>query len=701
MRRLSFVCFLLALGAVQRPLRAENEPGEAEQEIEVRGLRPEAPRGANDVRVHRDQLEASPRQHASELLSAAPGFFVDHEDGETLGNDVYLRGFDLEHGSGIEMIVGGVPVNVPTHVHGQGYADIDFIIPEVVDQIHVQAGSYDPRQGDAAIVGSAAFELGLRSRGYQLKGSYGSFNQRRVLLIAAPKELDDASFIAFSARKTEGFGARRAALTGSLNAQYSLSLGPGSQLRALVTAYGARGELPGVVREDHVRSGLIDFYGSYPHYAENQGAQTGRVLTSLEFTRRASGGLFRFTPWFMWTNFRARHNYSGTTEVSRVNPTLYGLGDLFQLTNLETAGGARLAYRTSQTPTKSTRLSLEAGAVARVGRTHQTKSLLEPVRRFEWDRRLDVRLDTLDVGGYLDVELELFDSLRLLGGPRVDVLGVQIQDSLANAASSGAGALPGARRSVSGVAVSPRVVLEYAPFPSFAALLAYGEGFRSHDASRLGEGARPYSKVRSMEAGLRLQKRHFSSSISLFQTHVGNELVFVAEVGGLDAQQASVRRGVVASIVTRPYRWLIASAALSAVSARYDTRVAGVSHTVPNVPPLLFRTDLSARCSIGRIQDKPLNGRIGVGYTFMSPRHITDTVLGQSTHALNLGGELRYDWVELGLEVYNALDRKYADSADMFVSNWALEPGQHWASLGTHTVAAPPMTLLGSLSLYF
>ena len=127
------------------------------------------PRGLGDVAIDREALTASPRQQTSEMLSAAPGFFVDHEDGEGLGNDVYLRGFDLDNGSGIEMKVGEVPINIPLHIHGQGYADVNFIIPEVVRSIRVLEGPYDPRQGDSAIVGSALFDLGVPDRGYQLK----------------------------------------------------------------------------------------------------------------------------------------------------------------------------------------------------------------------------------------------------------------------------------------------------------------------------------------------------------------------------------------------------------------------------------------------------------------------------------------------------------------------------------------------------
>src|SRR6266498_1732886 len=107
--------------------------------VTVRGTPPPA-RGAGDVQVGRELIDASPRMFASEQLSAAPGVFVDHEDSEGMGNDVHLRGFDLAHGSGIDFRVGAIPINVPTHIQGAGYADTNFIIPEVVRSIRVLEG---------------------------------------------------------------------------------------------------------------------------------------------------------------------------------------------------------------------------------------------------------------------------------------------------------------------------------------------------------------------------------------------------------------------------------------------------------------------------------------------------------------------------------------------------------------------------------
>ena len=117
------------------------------EQVQIHGVGWSSPRGIGDLRITREQLDSSPHQQTSEMLSVAPGFFVDHEDSEGLGNDVHLRGFDLDHGSGIEMRLGSIPeVNVPLHILGQGYADVSFIIPESrARDSRCSRGTYDPR----------------------------------------------------------------------------------------------------------------------------------------------------------------------------------------------------------------------------------------------------------------------------------------------------------------------------------------------------------------------------------------------------------------------------------------------------------------------------------------------------------------------------------------------------------------------------
>ena len=421
--------------------------------IEVRGKSWSSPRGVGDIRIKRELLDAAPHQQTSEMLSAAPGFFVDHEDGEGLGNDVYLRGFDLDHGSGIEMRVGNVPINSPVHVQGQGYADANFIIPEVVRSIRVLEGPYDPRQGDTAIVGSAYFDLGVTERKNEVQASYGSFNQARVVGVAAPEGFDEQTFAAFSLRKSDGFGAQRASQSGSMNAQYGLDLGADSHLRLLATAYGARSQTPGFLRQSDIDSGAVGFYGRYPYYTNNQGVQSSRVIVSADFDTVTEGGAhFELAPWVMWTNFDERENYTGNSLSSAIDPDAAGgQGDLWETTNRETAAG--VVSRLHAAPRQLTSFleaSIEPGVSVRVGHTDQTKSLVVPDTLVVWDRRLDAGLDTLDAAAYLDLGLRFWKHARLSGGVRADLLNTTVDDRLGYdipPAEAAQGALPGSTRS--------------------------------------------------------------------------------------------------------------------------------------------------------------------------------------------------------------------------------------------------------------
>jgi iron complex outermembrane receptor protein len=709
------------------------------EDVRVKGVAWASPRGLGDIRVDRELLTAAPHQQTSEMLSAAPGFFVDHQDGEGLGNDVYLRGFDLDYGSGIEMSVGEVPINIPLHIHGQGYADVNFLIPEVVRSIRVLEGPYDPRQGDSAIVGSAYFDLGVLERGYSLKTTYGSFNQARVVGIAAPKEANPETFAAFSLRKTDGFGVDRASQSASLNAQYGVDLGPNDHLRLLGTAYAAKTELPGVVRLDDVNAGRINYYGAYPYYNSfypegcngascaqpAQGVSAARVILGGEFDHTTGDGdRFSIAPWVMWTNFLSRENYTGNLLSSNLQPTLASLGDLWQLTNVETAAGVTSRFHTAPYRIGNfLEAVLEPGVSLRFGHTDQTKDLINPANLDPWDYRSNYGVDTVDLAGYADVDLRFWKHLRISGGVRADYLGVSITDNLEGVVPPVAmGALTPATASVSGVAPGPRVTAAYEIIPELTPVVSAGEGFRSLDAQSLilcnsptpkltgiPSSAIPpctpgsaYSQVTSFEGGLKsdIAKGRFTATVAAFQADVANELVFEATQGGLTTEAASTRRGIVASFVAKPTSWLLVSSALSLQSAMFNTLVLGSTHYVPNVPAQLLRVDLNAHRDLFQIKGAPLAGRLGVGYTLLAGKHVTDTIIAPVNNVLNALASVRYRFVELGIDMYNVLGLQYADDEEFYVSNWTFTPGQHLASPMVHITAAPPRTTLGTLTLY-
>ena len=355
-------------------------------------------------------------------------------------------------------------------------------------------------------------------------------------------------------------------------------------------------------------------------------------------------------------SFRARRNLHRRPRERRgINPNVAGVGDLFQTTNDEVAGGVTSSYRFARARLGEVDfLVVEPGIAVRGGTTDQSRSLLDPSTLLPWDRRLDDHLRTLDAAGYVDLDLRLGPRLRVSGGARTDLLAVAVVDRLA-----GINPADGpASRSPSGAALSPRVTAQYDVADWVTPSVSYGEGFRSLDAGNLKDGDTPYSKVRSVEAGVRSRTRNdrITATVAAFETWVANELVFEAAAGGLTTENASVRRGIVGSTVVRPAPWLLASSSLSVTSATFATRVAGVSHDVPSVPPVVWRVDLIVR---GRVVGE-VQGRIGVGYTYLSGRPLTDAITGPATNALNAGGALRWRWLELGVDGYNVLNLHYA-----------------------------------------
>src|SRR6185369_6681736 len=158
--------------------------GEAREPVEVKVYgRPQPPsRGASDFTLQIGELSRVPGGNATEMLKLAPGILLTNEGGEGHAEQVFLRGFDAREGQDIEFTMGGVPINESGNLHGNGYADTHFIIPELVERLRVVEGPFDPRQGNYAVAGSANYELGLAQRGLTAKYTTGSFGTQRTLV---------------------------------------------------------------------------------------------------------------------------------------------------------------------------------------------------------------------------------------------------------------------------------------------------------------------------------------------------------------------------------------------------------------------------------------------------------------------------------------------------------------------------------------
>jgi TonB family protein len=692
------------------------EPGKP-IEIHVQGLPSPPRRGGSDFRFDHRVLRAAPHPTAADLLRVAPSAHVMHPEGEAVAQRVILRGFDADHGQDIEFSVGVIPLNQPSHIHGQGYADLNIILPETVRSLRVVEGVYDPRQGDFAVAGSVEYELGVSERGTRLSAGVGSFNTRRASALWAPESAAEETFAAAAFKLSDGFGdGTRGSITGGFTGQYRFELQSDFTALLHAAAYGARAGLAGVLRQEDIDAGEVGFYDAYPNpTARAQSAAASRAQASLTIQRASDDGSYvTGSVWVARSDFRSRQNFTGFTKRSRFNPRWVGRGDLIEQSNGDTGMGARFAYRARKiehAPWLATQLTL--GADGRTEHVEQAQNLLEVSQNETWDQRVDATARSTTVGVYADLLLAASKLARLRGGLRADLLHFDIDDRLGNIipAAQKETHIEGYRRTAAGLAWGPRAMLEVDALAWLRLYAGYGEGYRSPQARQLEEGERaPFAKVRSYEAGARMTAPGgVTVTAAAYETRLSKDLAFEAGEGRLESIGPTTRRGLSVYMTASPAEGFMSSVSATFVRATLDspppsspanpTPAYAEGQALPFVPPLVIRADVSYERDLFKIRGEPLKLHAGYGATFLSPRPLPYDQSGQAVFLVDAAVSVRRTFLEVGVDAVNLLNARYADTELFFVSNWLTRDVPSYLP-ARHISAGPPLSILGNVTLH-
>lgn len=680
-------------------------------------------RAASTYDLDREVLSIAPHRDVADALNVAPGMYVARPEGDSVAPRIFLRGFDAEHGQDIEFVVGGVPINEPSHLHGQGYADFGFVMPEVLRAARVTEGVYDPRQGDFATAGTVELDLGVATRGVLASAAYGSFDTFRALALWAPPGERDETFVAATYRRTSGFGQGRAGQSGSVVAQAAWG-DERLRFRVLGALAAGRSGIGGVLRREDVQNGLVGFYDLYPvPAAQGQSALSLRGLVAGFLESRGEGGSFGELGVFGgWTGFRYQANYTGYTDISTYDPDWRGRGDIIEQLDEATHLGLRGRYRTPRfTPFDWLNGFVELGVQTRLDLRQQAQNLLQAPNNQTWDRRVDASVQGVDVGAYLDADLHVGEHVRVRGGARADFLFYGIDDRLGNYLPTyrAESYIVGYRRSAAGLAAGPRATVEWTPITPLTLSVAYGEGYRSPQARLLQDGeTAPYAKVWSGDVGARLHvgdHDELEASVSGFLTKLSRDIAFDASEGRLEPLGPSTRLGAAASVRVRPWPFLTGSLSVTYVHATLDAPptptqenpnppyVAG--QLLPYVPPFVLRADLGAHERLFDLDGQPFRGRIGAGVSVVASRPLPYGDSSEPFALLDATASVSWRGLELGVDVFNATDAKYASMEYSFASNWQTaefqnEPGGLTSRLpARHFAAGSPFSLMVHLAV--
>lgn len=700
------------------PTPTQAVANEDDETVTVHGRAPVPSRGASDFNLRVGELARVPRQNAADLLKLAPGIMLTNKGGDGHAEQVFLRGFDAREGQDIEFSAGGVPINEAGNLHGNGYADLHFIIPELVESLRVVEGPFDPRQGNFAVAGSAGYHFGLARRGLTAKYTTGSFATQRMLLLWGPTGQSSHTFGGAELGGTSGFGENRGAKRGSAMAQYEGRLGASGTYRVGAQAYTSQFKSAGVVREDDVASGRIGFFDTYDR---RQGGDSSRYSIWGDIETKAGDARLAQQVFIIQRDMRIEENFTGfllDVQTPTQNPHAQR-GDLLDLHVDTTTIGARGSVRW-QTKALNQRQELELGYLARADRTASSQVRREAVTNAPYltETNLDSRLG--NIGIYGDAGLRPAEWLTLRGGVRGDLFTYDVLDACAQksvrqpSASNPPGDQsclsqqdlgryrePIDRRGTSSIAVLPRGSLLIGPFTGFTASVSVGKGIRSIDPVYINQDlASPFASVVAGEVGVSYARGvgdvELMARSVFFETHVDRDLIFSETAGRATLANGTTRTGW-AGAVRATGSWFDQAANLTLVRSTFDD-----THLlVPYVPDVVVRSDTAIHHELPwHPGDENLQGALAAGVTYVGRRALPFGQRSDTIFTLDASLSVAWRMFEIALVGTNLLDRQYRLSEFNYASDFHSE-GQPTLVPARHFVAGAPRGLFLTASVTF
>lgn len=238
--------------------------------------------------ISRIDLELNPVNNSQEILRKVPGLFIGQHAGGGKAEQIFLRGFDIDHGTDVALSVDGMPINMVSHAHGQGYSDLHFIIPETIQKIDFGKGPYYANQGDFNTAGYVRFVTKTNLPTNTISVGYGDFNSFRTLgmfNLLEHNSIDDA-YIALEYIETDGpFESPQNFNRINLFAKYNTFLKGSDKITLTASHFTSRWDASGQIPQRAVDNGMISRFGAID---DTEGGFTSRSNFNVQFKKTLS-----------------------------------------------------------------------------------------------------------------------------------------------------------------------------------------------------------------------------------------------------------------------------------------------------------------------------------------------------------------------------------------------------------------------------
>lgn len=593
------------------------------------------------------QLENRPLLRTGELLEVVPGLIVTQHSGDGKANQYFLRGFNLDHGTDFATTVAGMPVNLPTHAHGQGYSDLNFVIPELVSLIRYRKGPYYAVTGDFSSAGSAQMQYVDTLDAVRVDASLGDYGYRR-LLGANSSALGSGNLLyALELAQQDGpwdVPENQRRINGVLRYTHDADSG---HYGITLMGYDGRWTSTDQIPERAVSAGTLDRYGSLD---PSDGGLSHRYSLSLDWQRGDERQATQANAYFIRYGLQLYSNFTYFLDDA-------SNGDQFEQADQRSIAGFNLSHEwhgdlAGRHVHQNVGLQLRYDGIGNVG-LYRTRAR----ERLSTTREDEVAQGS--AGLHYSADIEWLPWLRSIAGLRADAYRFDVDSSIA--ANSG---------TASDHRYSPKLSLVFGPWAQTELFANAGRGFHSNDArgttitldpsdptlSTPAQRVDPLVRSTGYEFGAKtLIVPGLQSSLSLWRLDLDSELLFVGDAGNTEPSRPSRRQGIEWANYYSPRAGLILDADAAWSRARFiDDDAAG-----DRIPGAIERT-----ASLG-VSVEDLAGFFGgLRLRYFGPRPLIedDSVRSASSTLLNLrAGYVLTPQLRIALDVFNLLDRQVDD----------------------------------------
>lgn len=582
--------------------------------------------------------------NSQEVLRMVPGLFIGQHAGGGKAEQIFLRGFDLDHGTDINISVDGMPVNMVSHAHGQGYSDLHFLIPELIEHVTFKKGPYYPEKGNFTTTGFVDFKTmnSLSSNSVKLEG--GMFSTIRAvgmfnLLSQKAQAKEQSAYIASEYMYTNGYFDHPQAFNRfNIFGKYYGKLGRHHTLNVSAMTFTSKWNASGQIPDRAVASGLIGFYGAID---PNEGGKTSRSnINAILTSTLRDGSYFKNQLFYSRYGFELYSNFTfykedpvnGDQIRQKENRDLVGYNGSYH--KVFYAGG--------------TKITSEIGTNIRLDRTKGSELSRTKDRSITTAPLMNGNIAENNIAAYISETFAFSSRFTTQIGLRYDYFHNQYLDKLNG----------DAKEKASASILSPKLSFNYQVNSQIQLYLSAGKGFHSNDTRAVvaRTGLEILPAAYGADAGVVLKPvKNLLINAAVWYLWLNQEFVYVGDEGVVEPSGKSRRYGADLSIRYQPADWLYIDADINYSHARAADEPKGQAY-LPLAPVLT---------STGGINCKPIkNIRTALRYRYMGnrPANEDNSMVAKGyfvTDAVVSFSKKRY---EIGLSVQNIFNVKWKET---------------------------------------